>query len=90
MAQIPSSLSRLVKQVDRKQTEEYYNCEACREIRKLLCKVAEDKIETAAIASERKGKYELPCWAEYQADEIGYRRALREMIAILNKKGHDK
>ena len=83
--QIPSSFSKHIPKGDRENYVEYYHCEACREIRKLLRKVAEDKIETATISSERKTKYELPCWAEYQADEVGYRRALREMIAILNK-----
>lgn len=83
--QIPSCFSKYVPKGDRENYTEYYHCEATREIRKLLCKVAEDKIETATISSERKGKYELPCWAEYQADEVGYRRALREMIALLNR-----
>ncbi len=82
---IPNSFSKYIPKGDRENYIEYYHCEASREIRKILRKVAEDKIETATIASERKGRYELPCWAEYQADEVGYRRALREMVALLDR-----
>lgn len=83
--QIPSSFNKHIPKGDGDRYVEYYHCEASKEIRKLLCKVAKDKIETAIISSERKNRYDLPCWAEYQADEVGYRRALREFIALLER-----
>ena len=55
-------------------------------LRKQLIKILEDKIETwrkDAVGFER---YNSPNWAYTQADMIGYERALRECISLLQEK----
>lgn len=53
-------------------------------IRKRIVEVLRDKIENS-----RKGlltDYESPSWAYRQADGVGYERALREVISLLEEK----
>lgn len=42
----------------------------------------EEKIEEKVKANEAAAAYEKESWALYQADSMGYRRALREVINL--------
>lgn len=51
------------------------------ELRARLTKICEDKVYT--IMSTHKSQYDSPNWAYAQADAIGYRRALEEIISLI-------
>ncbi len=80
---LPSCLSNRVK--DKRAYEQYYNEGSTRAIRKVLAEELMSRIEQACKESESKEKFDLPAWMEYQASNIGYRRALRELIRLLDK-----
>jgi hypothetical protein len=42
-----------------------------------------DKIKEAETLSTRRVGYESPNWAYFQADVIGYKRALSEIISLI-------
>ena len=84
-SRLPPSLKKLLKKEDAEAYEEYYHQAATKAIRKLLAEELNKRIDTNVLASEKKDKYDLPSWAELQADSIGYRRAMRELIKLLTK-----
>lgn len=49
--------------------------------RERLEELCEEKLESAS--NPYKGQYENPNWAYLQADSIGYQRALKEIISLL-------
>ena len=51
------------------------------EIRNRLTEICNEKI--ASSLSTHKTQYDGPSWAYEQADAIGYRRALEEIISLL-------
>ena len=53
------------------------------EIRNRLTEICNEKISTAM--STHKTQYDGANWAYEQADAIGYRRALEEIISLLEK-----
>ena len=55
-------------------------------IRKRLIEVLEEKYQVAAKDRLSSSGYESPGWAHYQADAIGYARALQEIMKILEEK----
>jgi hypothetical protein len=65
--------------------------EQCRLSLPTLLKLAElidGEITRETNKSEEVKNYELPCWSEFQADAIGYRRGLRyvkSLIKLLDK-----
>jgi hypothetical protein len=56
---------------------------ASSELRERLSLLCEEKIATAM--STHKAQYDSSSWAYLQADAIGYRRALEEIISLLEK-----
>lgn len=50
-------------------------------IRARLADLCSEKIDTSL--STNKAQYESPSWAYMQADGIGYRRAMEEVISLL-------
>lgn len=52
-------------------------------IRKRLAELLEEKINSAEVTSFDKEGYDLANWAYKQADLIGYKRALREIINLV-------
>jgi hypothetical protein len=55
-------------------------------LRKRLGVVLNEKIDATRRNSLRKSGYENPSWAFSQADDIGYMRALTEIIDLLDIK----
>ena len=82
---LPDCLLKRLKEEDRGAHADYYNLAATKAIRKLLTEELEDRVSKSVLASDRKDKYELASWAELQADQIGYRRAMRDLIKLLTK-----
>jgi hypothetical protein len=54
-------------------------------LRNQLVKTLEEKIKVIDAESVTKEGYDSPSWAYKQADIIGYKRALREAISLLEK-----
>ena len=52
-------------------------------IRNRLTEVCESKIKTSL--STNKAQYDSPNWAYQKADDLGYRRALEEIIGLLKE-----
>lgn len=50
-------------------------------IRARLTELCEDKINSSL--NTNKAQYDSPNWCYQQADNIGYRRALKEIISLL-------
>ena len=82
---LPETLKRHLKEEDIDQYAEQYHCPATRASRELLAKELSRRLENAILDSEKKDKYDLSSWIEFQADNIGYRRAVRELISLLTK-----
>lgn len=76
--------SFLIKNLDKKEIEELgKNKESARKFLKRLKECIEERIEDKVKASENELKYSDANWMLYQADNRGYRRALRDIINIL-------
>ena len=80
---IPTSLLNRVD--DKEAYKQYYNDGSTRAIMKLLKEELEARINTDVIKSEGFEKFEYGNWSEYQAASIGYRKALRELIRLLDQ-----
>ena len=52
-------------------------------VRARLAEICSDKI--GAAMTTHKNQYDSPSWCYEQADAIGYRRALEEIISLLDK-----
>ena len=52
-------------------------------LRERLHKLLLDKQETARVGARSKIKYESASWPYYQADAIGYERAISEVISLI-------
>ena len=76
----------LLNRVDDKTAyEQYYNDGSTKAILKLLTEELRARIEVDVIKSEGKDKFEYGNWEHYQASSIGYRKALRELIRLLDQ-----
>ena len=52
-------------------------------VRKRLTKILNDKIETSHASLRQKDVYDKPNFGVIAADSIGYERALREVISLI-------
>lgn len=80
---IPSSFQNILTEEELDLYEGYFNVEATKKLREKLVELFEKKVEGSYLITDRDSKYETPSWSEYQADAIGYRRALKELINFL-------
>ncbi len=55
-------------------------------LRKRLAVVLAKKIEDARAGSVKKEKYDCANWAYLQANNVGYERAMRELIEMMEIK----
>lgn len=81
-------LIRLVPDLaEQKQLDEAFRSPIGKELRKLLVKFAEYEIHHSLLKTEKEKAYEIKChWSEFQADHIGFRRALRIIKDMLEEK----
>ncbi len=56
---------------------------AATRVRERLSEICNNKIDTSL--STTKKQYDNPNWAYMQADNLGYRRALEEIISLLEE-----
>jgi hypothetical protein len=54
-------------------------------VRSLIKRVVEKRLSRSILESETQSSYDSPNWALLQADNRGYRRALREVANIIYK-----
>lgn len=80
---LPTSFQAILKEEELSTYEDYFNTEATKELRRKLVELFDKKIEGSYLKTDKENKYEMPSWSEYQADAIGYRRALKELINFL-------
>jgi hypothetical protein len=52
-------------------------------IRKRLKEILEGRIETSLIAMTNKNNYDIANWPYLMADNVGYARAMREVINLI-------
>lgn len=58
---------------------------ASRVIRRRLQEVLKEKIESSDRGSTLASEYDCPNWAYRQADRVGYKRALLEVVSLLGE-----
>lgn len=54
-------------------------------MRRRLQQLLLDKSDSYARETEAKATYDSPNWAYIQADRVGYARALREIISLIDE-----
>jgi hypothetical protein len=66
----------------RKKHEEYlvHN----KQLLDIIIGISEDKIQKSVNDMRTTEAYKMPRWEYYQADQLGYQRALSELVKILN------
>lgn len=82
MLQSSSFNKHLTKDEDRTAFYLHYNENSF--LREVIRKTLIDKVESSIKEAESKDKYSTPNWEYYQSDNLGYRRALREVLNLLN------
>lgn len=86
MKSLPPSLDLLLKtEKDKEAYSKWYHARSAKETRELVVKLLEKMKAQSETETMKKTKYEQPCWPHYQADHIGYKRALTEVIKLLTK-----
>lgn len=85
MKTLPPCFNNHVTKLDKKEVTDYYHCLATKKVREVMVDVLKDMVEINQTNSEKSSKYDCPNWSFNQADSVGYRRALREVINILEK-----
>lgn len=53
------------------------------QLRKRLSHILDDKINTKERESMKSSEYENPNWAYKQADAQGYKRAMKEILSLI-------
>lgn len=59
-------------------------------LRARLIDILEKKIRSNASSRTSTDAYALPSWPMFQADGVGYERALRQVISLLESKSVEK
>lgn len=77
-----TSLSKGLNDKDREELE--LNFAHSSLVRKTVAKVLLEKIDTNNKVTRTKDAYGISNWAFLQADAVGYERALREVISLLD------
>lgn len=84
--QIPSFLlDHLTGSANKETYKKYFLARNCSEIRRLLAKEIHERINSSVRKGDNTDKFELPSWPQMQASEVGYRRAMREILDIIER-----
>lgn len=84
--QLPTCLlNRIDNEEDKPRYDQYFFTPATKAIRKLLVEELMSRRERSVQKGDNPEKFSLPSWPAYQANEVGYRRALKEMIDLLSR-----
>ena len=75
----------LTKGLDKEKAEQLeLNFKHSAETRERLIELIGEKLVTADNTSTSKNSYDIANWAYLQADLVGYKRALKEIISLLS------
>lgn len=84
--QLPTCLSdRLANAEDRERYEKYFFTPACRAIHKLLSEELKGKIDKSVCKGDNPERFHMPAWSEFQANEVGYRRAIQDILRLIDR-----
>ena len=54
-----------------------------------IANIMSDKLDSSVGKMRGECSYDKPSWPQFQADQLGYQRALAEMLAIISLTGDD-
>ena len=80
---LAQKLVKFVTDTDVSTIEEYVGLASTREVLKLLAEYLDKKLDENISSSEKKGSFDTPNWSLSHADDIGYRRGLRELKTLI-------
>lgn len=69
-------------EADKKDIKDRFD--ACLDTRKLLARIIETKLSSEDSSNLSKEGYDSPNWAYKQADLVGYKRAMKEILSLLD------
>lgn len=76
---------------EKKQKEEFkQNVVDAKRVLERLQNILEQDIEQSIIRCEKVDNYEMARWEMFQADQMGYRRALRDITQLISFKSHEE
>jgi hypothetical protein len=79
--------STILASVSKEQREEFIKrCTANHDLFESFAAALQRKLDDHQSSAKKPDKYELAGWPYYQADSVGYQRALAEVISILQFK----
>ena len=79
MKKLDSNLSPNAK----RELEKDLKGESVEKVLSLLTSLLEDELEKKVKESESSLSYEKAAWSEKQADNLGYRRCIRDILKVL-------
>jgi hypothetical protein len=80
---LAQKLVKFVDQTDISTIEEYVSLSSTKQVLKLLAEYLDSKLDSNISNSEKKGRFDDPNWSLSHADDIGYRRGLRELKSLI-------
>ena len=79
--------TKVLKTVPIEQQEEFTKrCEGVADILEVFAAVLERQLKAHQAEAKLTDKYQMASWAYYQADSVGYQRALSDAITTLKIK----
>lgn len=80
---LAQKLVQFVGDTDVSTIEEYVELSSTKQVLKLLAEYLDKKLDSNISNSEKKGSFDTPNWSLSHADDIGYRRGLRELKTLI-------
>lgn len=80
---LAQKLVKFVADTDVSTIEEYVELSSTKQVLKLLAEYLDKKLDSNISNSEKKGSFDTPNWSLSHADDIGYRRGLRELKTLI-------
>lgn len=78
---LKTSLTKGLDNDHKEEVEQSYK--ACSVYRKQVIRLLNEKIDAKRKESCKSSEYDSPSWAFKQADAVGFERAMRELILLL-------
>lgn len=85
--QLPQSVTRGLSKEKQELVKESFT--ASRTFMNYFLETLEKKVDTEVKSSESRSNYSEKDWALYQADSMGYRRALRDTLNMFKEINND-
>ena len=85
---LAQKLVKYVADTDISTIEEYVGLSSTKQVLKLLAEYLDGKLDSNISNSEKKGRFDSPNWSLSHADDIGYRRGLRELKTLIGDGDH--